>query len=104
MTAIVKHVLPIGSVVNVKNNDIDLMIVSQYPSVTIEGTDGYFEFGAVTLPLGLVKQELIFFNKEDIVKVVFVGYIDVKFQEFLEKHEMLQDTLQLPKHVVSTDS
>ena len=43
--------IPIGTVVNVKGTPVDLMIVSQYPVTTINGVDGYFEFGAVALPL-----------------------------------------------------
>ena len=46
-----KQPIPIGTVVNVKGTPVDLMIVSQYPVTTINGVDGYFEFGAVALSL-----------------------------------------------------
>ena len=93
--------IPIGTVVNVKGTPVDLMIVSQYPVTTINGVDGYFEFGAVALPLGLVKQELAFFNREDDVeKILFVGYIDTKFQEFINKHDEILASISLPRHSV----
>ena len=92
--------IPIGTVVNVKGTPVDLMIVSQYPVTTINGVDGYFEFGAVALPLGLVKQELAFFNREDVEKILFVGYIDTKFQEFINKHDEILASISLPRHSV----
>ena len=79
--------LPIGSVVRVKEGAEPFMIVNQCPVTEKNGTQGYFDFGAVTLPLGLVNQNIIFFNKEDIDEVLFIGYIDRRFQEFLSRYD-----------------
>ena len=79
--------LLIGSVVRVKEGAEPFMIVNQCPVTEKNGTQGYFDFGAVTLPLGLVNQNIIFFNKEDIDEVLFIGYIDRRFQEFLSRYD-----------------
>lgn len=54
--------LPFGSVVVVKGSEQEFVIISQMPVTEINGQQGYFEFGAATLPMGLVSQEIIFFN------------------------------------------
>lgn len=79
--------LPIGSVVRVKDGTEPFMIINQCPVTEKDGAQGYFDFGAVTLPLGLVNQNIIFFNKEDIDEVLFIGYIDRRFQEFLSRYD-----------------
>ena len=34
-----------------------------------------------------MNQNIIFFNKEDIDEVLFIGYIDRRFQEFLSRYD-----------------
>lgn len=48
--------LPVGSVVKVTGSDQEFVIISQMPVTEINGQQGYFEFGAATLPMGLVSQ------------------------------------------------
>ena len=76
--------LPIGSVVRVREGVEPVMIVNHCPVTEKDGKQGYFDFGAVSLPLGLINQNIIFFNKEDIDEVLFFGYIDRRFQDFFE--------------------
>lgn len=82
-------ILPIGSVVIVNGSTEPVMIVSAFPVTTSDGQEGYFDFGAVPLPLGLVSQEMFFFNKEDISSVLFVGYIDTGYQMLHQKYDEL---------------
>ena len=65
-----------------------------------DGKQGYFDFGAVPLPIGLSSQELIFFNKEDIEEVLFVSYIDCRFQEFLSQYDEMVAGISYPKFTV----
>lgn len=95
-----KQQLPIGSVVMVKGSSQPLMIVSQFPVTTLDGQTGYFDFGAVTLPSGLTGKELIFFNKEDIERPVFVGYVDVTFQDLLQRYDELIADIPYPRLTV----
>ena len=95
-----RTVLPIGSVIRVKDSTEPLMIVNQCPVTEKDGVQGYFDFGGVTLPVGLIDQRLIFFNKEDIEEVLFVGYIDRRFQDFLIQYNENIEKITYPKFTV----
>ena len=58
------QLLPIGSVVKLKNSDQPLMITTRFPIATFNGKDGYFEYD----------NQHFFFNHEDIAEVCFRGY------------------------------
>lgn len=79
--------LPVGSVVKVTGSEQEFVIISQLPVTEIDGKQGYFEFGAAMLPMGISSQEMIFFNSEDVDKIIYLGYIDVQFQEFANRYE-----------------
>lgn len=89
-----KKPLPVGSVVKVKDSDQEFVIISQLPLTDINEKRGYFEFGAATLPMGMSSQEMIFFNSEDIDRIVYLGYVDVDFQEFSTRYEEILSTIQ----------
>lgn len=44
--------------------------------------------------MGMSSQEMIFFNSEDIDKIVYLGYVDVDFQEFSNRYEEILSTIQ----------
>ena len=79
-----KQQLPIGSVVSVQGVDENVLVMSQFPKIKIKGIEGYFDFGGTILPLGFSGENLVLFNKEDITDLLFIGYIDKSFQEFLK--------------------
>jgi len=92
--------LPIGTIIQVEGNSEPFMIVNHCPVTEKAGKQGYFDFGAVPLPIGLSSQELIFFNKEDVKEVIFVGYIDRRFQEFLSQYDEMVAGISYPKFTV----
>lgn len=89
--------LPIGTVVNIKGSEQNFMIVSQFPLTIKEGEKGYYDFGAVLLPHGLTDTKLFYFNKEDIEKLIFLGYIDVEFQNFSNNYHQLLENISYKK-------
>nr|WP_205395918.1 DUF4176 domain-containing protein [Streptococcus lutetiensis] len=95
-----RELLPIGTVVRVKDGSQSLMITTLFPVTEKDGQKGYFDFGAVPLPLGVVGQDLAFFNKEDIDEVLFLGYVDVSFQQLLANYEDLLSKIKYPKFTV----
>ncbi len=100
-----KKPLPVGSVVKVNGSNQEFVIISQVPLTEIDGKRGYFEFGAATLPMGLSSQEMIFFNTEDVDKIVYLGYIDVDFQEFANNYEEILSTIQYENlKIIATDN
>lgn len=93
--------LPIGSIVRVAGSSEQLMIVAQFPITTVKDQQGYFDFGAVSLPIGLSNQQLYFFNKENIQELIFMGYTDIKFQTFISNCEEYERSITFPKLSVS---
>ncbi|GAB2025985.1 DUF4176 domain-containing protein [Lactovum odontotermitis] len=65
--------LPIGSLVILKEGAIKKLMIVQRANVA-EGR--YFDYGAVLYPEGMVDDNLVYFNKEDIFKVIFEAYTD----------------------------
>ena len=68
--------LPIGTVLYVKGGFEKVMIVSRGLMVNIGESNHYFDYGACRYPQGLIKDEIMYFNKEDIANVVARGYED----------------------------
>lgn len=71
--------LPIGSVVTLKNAEKSLMIIGILPQS--EGQQ--YDYMAVLYPEGfLTPQEMFAFNHADIERVEFLGYMDLQYQAF----------------------
>jgi hypothetical protein len=68
-------ILPIGSIVHLKDGNIDLMITSRAQLFNDKGTLGYFDYAAVFYPTGVTEEnKFVFFNREDVAGVIFEGY------------------------------
>ena len=96
--------LPVGSVVKVTGSEQEFVIISQLPVTEIDGKQGYFEFGAAMLPMGISSQEMIFFNSEDVDKIIYLGYIDVQFQEFANRYEEILTSIEYERLTIIRDS
>ncbi|AXJ12898.1 DUF4176 domain-containing protein [Streptococcus pluranimalium] len=93
--------LPIGTIVRLVGGTSDLMIVSLFPVTDKGNVKGYFDFAGTTLPIGLLGDKILFFNKEDIEEVVFVGYIDISFQELDQRYDELVDKIEYPRFSIT---
>lgn len=80
--------LPIGSVVRLKNGDIKLMILNRAPLYNKNGVIGYFDYSACIYPTGKVEDQVYFFNHENIEEIYFKGYIDEEEELFQEKYQL----------------
>ncbi|MGN0290427.1 MAG: DUF4176 domain-containing protein [Lachnospiraceae bacterium] len=88
------NILPLGSIVQLKEGEKKLMIISRVPLYNNKGTIGYFDYAGCLHPIGQNGNQTFFFNKEDIEEVFFEGYVDEeeeKYQNIYEK-EMVQVT------------
>ncbi len=95
--------LPLGTVV-VLNGSIKKFMIAQravYVPVNEDETDiKYFEYGAVLYPEGLVDGQLVYFNSEDVYKVIAVGYTDAGDELLVEEiNEALEKVENEPKKV-----
>lgn len=90
-------ILPLGSVVQLKNGDVKLMIISRVPLYEQDGKIGYFDYSACIYPTGQVEEKTYFFNRENIEKVYFEGYKDKQEELFREKYEENIKDVKYPK-------
>ena len=79
-----KKLLPIGSIVYLKEGSQKLMILNRGPQIELEGKVQMFDYSACVYPIGLVTEQALYFNAENIDKVLFEGFSDdeeIRFQE-----------------------
>lgn len=69
-------ILALGSVVILRGTAKKLMVVSRAVGVKHQGKIKEFEYAGCSYPEGVTSEELIFFNIDDVGKVVFEGYKD----------------------------
>jgi hypothetical protein len=86
-----EKVLPIGSIVYLKEGSQKLMILNRGPQIELDGKVQIFDYSGCVYPVGLVVEQTLYFNAENIDRVLFEGYSDedeARFQdlykEFLE--------------------
>ena len=95
--------LPLGTVVVLIGSIKKVMIAQRavYVPVNEDETDiKYFEYGAVLYPEGLVDGQLVYFNSEDVYKVIAVGYTDADDELLVEEiNEALEKVENEPKKV-----
>ena len=81
------ELLPIGSVVQLKNGQVKIMIINRYPLYDNKGEIGYLDYSGCVYPFGMTDNQACFFNQEDIDEVVFEGYKDDDEKRFRELYE-----------------
>ena len=91
------NLLPIGTVVRLHNGTIDVMIIGRFPLYNQEGTIGYFDYVACLYPTGAANEELLYFNQENIEKVICEGYHSEKEDELQELFKKQKDSIKYPK-------
>ncbi|PTH62048.1 type II secretion protein [Staphylococcus agnetis] len=88
----------IGSIIYLKEDSQKLMIINRGPIVEIDDKKYMFDYSACKYPLGVVEDQIYYFNEENIDKVVFEGYVDeeeTRFQElFVEMKSQLPSEIK----------
>lgn len=82
-----EKLLPLGTIVYLKEGTAKLMIVGRGASFEDEEGRKFSDYVGVIYPNGIDPQDALFFNHEDIDKVVFRGYSDDEEERFLEVYE-----------------
>jgi len=71
------EILPIGTVVLLKGGNVELMIIGHHAKVKTADGEKNFEYACCYVSEGVQTASSVnFFNKEDIEKVVQIGYAD----------------------------
>ncbi len=81
MNSMKKKYLPVGSVVKIKQNTREVMIVGY--RVQFENKE--YDYCAVLHPYGVIDTKKIVFNQNDIEKVSFTGFINDDFTKLQDK-------------------
>lgn len=84
-----KGLLPLGSIVLLEEGLQKLVVVGRGAIYTDQrtGKDTFADYMAVLYPTGMNPETTIFFNHENIDKVVFKGYSDEEEERFLEIYQ-----------------
>lgn len=87
------NILPLGTVVTLKNGDgTQLMIIARASIVEEARKQVYYDYGAVLIPQGMVSPEAVyFFNKENVAQVVFEGFRNKEEDEFESRYDSILD-------------
>lgn len=94
-------ILPLGSIVILKGNTKKMMIISRIIAAPIKGEMYRFDYGACLYPEGMMGDSLIYFNQDDILKVVQEGYVDDDNDIMLENIHQILSSTDIPKGNVS---
>lgn len=94
-----KELLPLGSIVYLQEGTQKLMIIGRGVIFDDEetGEKAFADYMGVLYPMGFQTESTLFFQHENIDKVVFVGYSDEEEGRFLEVYEKWTKTLTIPK-------
>lgn len=79
---------PIGTIVYLTNGDRKVMIMNRGPIRKTMTGDQLFDYSGCLYPVGLNPEQILYFNEENIDKVVFEGYFDdeeTRYQELYEQ-------------------
>ncbi|MEY8457537.1 DUF4176 domain-containing protein [Lactococcus ileimucosae] len=91
-----KEILPIGTIIYLKEGSQKLMILNRGAITEQNNKTVTFDYSAAMYPVGLNPEQMFYFNQENIDKVVHMGYSDSEeerfqelYQEWLEKNPNL---------------
>ena len=79
--------LPIGTIVYLKEGSQKLMILNRGVTIEQEGESVLFDYSAAFYPMVLNPEQLFYFNQEDIDKVVYKGYSDEEEERFVKLYQ-----------------
>ena len=92
------YILPMGTVVKVKNGEQKAMIIGRAQLFKDNDAMGYFDYCAVPYPQGPTgESEFGFFNDEDVAEVIFEGYRSEDEIEFANSYEETVKKAPYPK-------
>ncbi len=86
-----KDLLPIGSVVKLTEGERSVMICGRI--VVAEGSDEIYDYVGCIYPEGMAGADVIFFNRDAIELLLFVGFQDS--EELTYRSEVLDDLGEL---------
>jgi hypothetical protein len=85
-----RELLPIGSIIQVKEAEKEMMIIG----ILQQNGEDRYDYIGVLYPEGYMSQDEIYlFNHEDIEKVSFLGYVNIEHQTFRNNLNLLLEEM-----------
>ena len=75
--------LPIGSIVYLKEGSRKLMVLNRGALLEQSGEKLLFDYSGCIYPVGLDAEQILYFNEENIDKVIYEGFKDDELGKFL---------------------
>lgn len=75
--------LPIGTIVYLKEGTSKIMIINRGPIIKKDEGDILYDYTGVLYPLGFDINKMLYFNHENIDTVIFKGYEDEEEERFI---------------------
>lgn len=76
--------LPIGSVVYLKEGNRKIMVLNRGAMLEQAGEQVIFDYSGCIYPIGLDATQVFYFNEENIDKVIFEGFVDEEEKRYQE--------------------
>lgn len=94
-----KTLLPLGSIVYLKEGTHKVMIVGRGVVYDDKSTESevYTDYMGCQIPYGIDPNRTIFFNKENIDAVVFTGYSDENETRYMQVYQEWEKNLKIPR-------
>ena len=81
----------IGTIVYLKEGSQKLMILNRGVTIEQNGENVLFDYSAAFYPMGLNPEQLFYFNRDDVDKVVYKGYSDEEEERFAKIYQRWLD-------------
>ena len=90
---------PLGTVVYLKEGTEKLMIIGRGAVYQDQETNSemFVDYMGCLYPSGINPNNTIFFNQENIDRVVFKGFVDEEEERFIEIYQNWEKSLTIPK-------
>ena len=83
-----KKILPIGSVVLLKDAEKRIMIIGYYPTTIVDNKEVTYDYSGCLFPEGVIDSDKsMLFNQDDIDHLFFYGLMDEEQEEFAKALE-----------------
>lgn len=79
--------LTLGSMVYLKDGSSKVMIINRGPIVEKDGISFLYDYTGCVYPIGMNPEQVLYFNEDNIDKVLFTGYRDEEEERFEEIYE-----------------
>ncbi|HEM3462563.1 TPA: DUF4176 domain-containing protein [Streptococcus suis] len=98
----VEEILPLGSVVTLRNGDGTELVIIARASIVVENDEEiYYDYGAVLIPQGMMTPDnVFFFNRENVQEIKFRGYENNDEKLFAKQYNQMIEHSPYPKGTV----